>query len=78
MNDHICATCMFWVQSTPATTCDYRPPQFGYCLSPHVVRGYSLADNERQGDMAILVENDVGWGFYSGAYFGCIHWSGRQ
>lgn len=62
-----CDGCRFWTQQH-----DGAYP-LGACDCPKFIRGYG------DFDLAIIldgvrVEDDEGWGFYTGPKFGCVHW----
>jgi hypothetical protein len=74
---NICKDCKYW---TPTNGKSYRAKSalLGDCDCAKFVTGY-YDDSEpvpvaRDG---VLVEDDEGWGFYTGPEFGCIHWSAK-
>jgi hypothetical protein len=81
-----CRTCRYW--STAVT--DFggfqeRPPEFvdktgfGSCLCVRFVKGFYYGWNELGFDSLdrVVIESDQGWGFLTGAEFGCVHWKAR-
>lgn len=80
--DRVCATCWWW--APPGQEADpLRVPfiagrqqeTFGVCTSPKFRLGYG--HGEAEADEAVI-ENDEGWGWYTGSHFGCVHWSDKH
>jgi hypothetical protein len=66
---HECRTCKFWQLHTAG----YVAKPLGDCSSPAFLRSYHVTDEELT-PASVVVENDEGWGFYTGPEFGCVHW----
>jgi len=43
---------------------------FGSCASPKFRLGYGLGEALED---EVVVEDDEGWGFFTGPHFGCVH-----
>jgi hypothetical protein len=65
-----CKTCRFWGHPID----EYRSggwERLGTCSSPLFLRGYTISVEEIP-DNGALIEDDEGWGIYTGPDFGCI------
>jgi hypothetical protein len=68
----LCKNCQHW---TAAETGYEAQIGYGECGSPAVARGYG-----RPAPLPLdgaLIENDEGWGFFTGPDFGCVHFVAR-
>ncbi len=59
-----CKDCRFWEKG--------RQTPLGQCSCPKMMYGYGTNDRECMPD-GVMLENDEGWGMYTGPMFGCIH-----
>ena len=48
-------------------------PTIGRCKSPKFIYGYDIDPETELPADGIVIENDEGWGCYTGPKFGCIH-----
>lgn len=58
----LCGECRWW----------RKEDNLGECKSPKWQYGYQFRRNEISDD-GILVEDDSGWGCWTGPAFGCVH-----
>ena len=69
-----CKDCKYWNiamgESVRITTA--KRAGLGYCVCEHFRFGYNYDPHEFLSN-DVWVENDEGWGFYTGPDFGCIH-----
>jgi hypothetical protein len=66
MTDKKCYTCIHWVSD------DTR---LGTCQHPKHLAGYRWLKVDIPDD-GIIVEDDEGWGMFTGKLFGCVNWEG--
>lgn len=62
-----CKDCAYWSQTTNLRA---LPNIVGDCSNQKFVTGYSM---KLKSSDEVLIENDEGWGFFTGPDFGCIH-----
>jgi len=70
-----CETCVHW--TTDDGEMPRLPSHFGACSSDKFIGEYFSNGELLEADR-VVVENDEGWGFYTGPKFGCVHWVPRQ
>lgn len=69
-----CETCRWWGQRNHI----YGDDENGHlrsCGAPAIRYGYCVRVEDVAADGA-LVEDDEGWGMYTGPHFGCVQWAG--
>lgn len=73
-----CQHCKHWIQV--AGISDGRcPAGYGMCACPMIYYGYSCADDIEKSDTdRAVIENDEGWGMFTGPDFGCVHCKGVE
>jgi len=67
-----CEHCRHW---NPAAEDSRKPVGYGSCNATAWKAGYFVPDAAPDG---VVVEDDEGWGFYTGPQFGCIHWTAKE
>lgn len=73
-----CKDCTFWTLGGHEDfTTDEVPTQFGSCTQVAWVRSYDRRDPALTW-AGVLVEEDEGWGFFTGPLFGCVHFEARS
>ncbi len=77
-----CEKCQFWHRGQSRNCFDRVEPKdallpMGSCLCPKFQLGYNLTSVDFQPD-EVHVENDEGWGFYTGPRFGCVHFERKE
>jgi len=67
-----CETCVHW---HIAENQHRAPDGFGECFCPSMLFGYYGGENELVGvkPFEVVIENDEGWGMFTGPQFGCVH-----
>ena len=63
-----CVECRFW---------EKNDAYLGCCSHESWCRGYRIQPRNVPSN-GVLVEDDEGWGFFTGPDFGCIHWKGKE
>jgi hypothetical protein len=70
VTDGKCGTCLHWIRRDG----DYKSShEFHRCDSPRFALGYNV-DISKLAPNQVHVEDDEGWGFFTGPEFGCVHW----
>ena len=63
-----CDECRYWERNNEEKRRDMKS-----CIHPKMLKGYGIKAEQVMPD-GIIVENDEGWGFFTGPKFGCVHW----
>lgn len=67
----LCESCVHWSLAQEAKD------GMGDCDSDAWLRGYGVKSADVKPD-SVHVEDDEGWGFFTGPKFGCVHWQTRR
>jgi hypothetical protein len=70
-----CKSCQHWDNRRPDDTFSRQPADFGNCASPKWHAGYDTGKAPLDG---VAVEDDEGWGFFTGPDFECCHYEPRS
>lgn len=69
-----CETCTYW------HTMDHdegMTGRMGNCDCPLMLYGYRTTASEEIKEKGAIIEDDEGWGMYTGKNFGCVHWRNK-
>lgn len=72
-----CDTCNCWKTDIDENGYGYDSydSRLGTCRNPKHIYGYRRETSVKED--GVIIENDEGWGMFTGPKFGCVNWSAK-